>query len=235
MKIFIGMPCYDGNMKIETAFSLIQNISVLTKYGHDVVIEKVKGSPYIVTARNVLVKKFIESDCDCLVFVDCDLSFSRNAIKKLIESGKDVCVGAYPFKEDQRFFSVKPVTKEKKITAVEINGDLYIELVYGATGLMCIKRNVLERMIVEYNVLNYITRDGKLYSLFDTGHFNDIGEYSTEKPEWVGEDYNFCRRWRALGGKIWCYPNIDFEHIGNGHTSRGNYFKYITGNQHDSK
>jgi hypothetical protein len=230
MKIFIAIPSKDGNMRIETTFSLIQNIAMLMKFGHDVKVEKVVGSPYVVIARNALVKRFLESKYDLLVFVDCDLSFGQNAIQKLVESDKSICVGVYPFKEDARFYSAKPVVNEdKKIHTQTINNDLYVELMYGATGLMCIKRLVIESMVTAYNELKYVNRYGEQYSLFDTGHFDKKGEPSVDGNEWVGEDYLFCRRWRALKGEIWCYPNIDFEHIGNGHTARGNYLKYITG------
>lgn len=236
MKIFIGIPCYSGEMRIETSFSLIQNIVTLVKAGHDVKVERVVGSPYIAIARNALVKKFLDTDYDILVFVDCDLGFNANAIQKLVDSGKDVCLGAYPFKESDMFFSVKPVVNNKKqIASQTINNDLYIELMYGTTGLMSIKRCVLECMIVAYNELKYVNRHGEQYSLFDTGHFDSSGEYSTGVAEWIGEDYTFCRRWRSLKGEIWCYPNIDFEHIGNGNTARGNYYKYITGQNNDCK
>ena len=30
----------------------------------------------------------------------------------------------------------------------------------------------------------------------------------------LSEDYEFCRRWRALGGKVWVDPGIWLKHFG---------------------
>ena len=31
----------------------------------------------------------------------------------------------------------------------------------------------------------------------------------------LNEDVAFCRRWRDLGGQIWCDPDIDLHHHGS--------------------
>jgi hypothetical protein len=43
------------------------------------------------------------------------------------------------------------------------------------------------------------------YALFDTSLVNG---------GFCGEDYTFCDRWRATGGKIWVDPDIVLRHVG---------------------
>jgi len=40
------------------------------------------------------------------------------------------------------------------------------------------------------------------------------------------EDYEFCRKWRIMGGSCYILPEIDFEHIG-AHKYSGSFKKSV--------
>jgi hypothetical protein len=62
---------------------------------------------------------------------------------------------------------------------------------------MCIERDVFEQMSAAGIHRNEI---------FDTMRVGD---------EYLSEDYAFCRRWRALGGKVHVNTLSDLSHQGN--------------------
>jgi hypothetical protein len=46
-----------------------------------------------------------------------------------------------------------------------------------------------------------------LYALFDCMIEPETGHY-------LSEDYTFCKRWRAIGGKVWLNTKSSLIHIG---------------------
>jgi hypothetical protein len=85
-------------------------------------------------------------------------------------------------------------------------------------SLMLLKRTVFEQMIKAFPATRYTydfvsRREENLdcFALFDPLVAN--GEY-------LPEDYGFCYRWRALGGKIWLDTEGKINHVGM-HKFRG--------------
>ena len=77
-------------------------------------------------------------------------------------------------------------------------------------GFMRIRRDCLAALIGAYPGLRYVERaqpEGSrgLVALFDT---------SLADGAFWGEDYTFCDRWRAIGGRVWVDPEIRLKHIG---------------------
>lgn len=232
MKIFIAIPCYDGKVVEDCMLSVIKNIKTLERHGHDVVVRGMSGCCYIQSTRNTLVKWFLESDCDEMVFVDNDLGFDDNAMLNLIQSNELVCLGAYPYRNNSFGFPIKVVpdpSYELHTPLIkESNGKKLIELIYGPTGLMKISRSVFEKMILAHPEWEYMSAHGTLYSVFDTGRISE------NYKEYFGEDVAFCIRWRELGGHIYCYPNIHFRHHGM-MNANGNLYEYLIENKKASE
>lgn len=99
---------------------------------------------------------------------------------------------------------------------IKIEGDGVIEVTHAPTGCMLIKRNVFEQMIEAYpdtRITQETIVDGKLqkkphlYNLFDTYH-------DKETEHFLGEDFAFCRLWRKLNGKCYCYIMDYITHVG---------------------
>ena len=77
------------------------------------------------------------------------------------------------------------------------------------TGLMLIKREVLERMALAHPEKTYKPEPGSnrtITAFFDTA-IDARGQY-------LSEDYLFCQLWRAMGGKVWLCPWVRTSHTG---------------------
>lgn len=87
-----------------------------------------------------------------------------------------------------------------------------VEIAHAPTGFLCIKREVFYRMIASGQVAKIqamasVADDALpwLYDFFWTGVEDGI--------LW-SEDYGFCRKWRGMGGEVWCDPSIKLSHMG---------------------
>lgn len=221
--VFIAVPCYTGAVEARCAESIIDNLRCLEKNGYSVKLFFHAGCCYISQSRNICVDAFLKSGFTDLVFVDHDLGFDGDAIFKIMAYDRDIILGAYPYRNNSGGYplSVLPdpdykyhTPKVDKITGL-------IEIEQGPTGLMRIQRYVFEKMMKENPGWESICGEphGKLWTFFDTGML--MGD-----KRWWGEDTLFCQRWRKMGGRLWCYPNITFQHIGKT-ASDGNYHEML--------
>jgi hypothetical protein len=83
----------------------------------------------------------------------------------------------------------------------------FMQVDQAATGFMCIRRNVLEQMMEKYPEQQYIESDiPSLYTFFDC--------VIDESKKYLSEDFAFCEKWRAIGGKIWIDTTQPLTHCG---------------------
>jgi hypothetical protein len=168
----------------------------------------------------------LKSKAEFFIFIDADIHFSADSVIRLIKSGHDVSVAAYPKKVimwDQAENAVKTgdtrdlgrlssslVLNFKYARSSVENG--FTEVLDGPTGFMCIKREVIEKMYDHYKELMCVN-----------DHQNkDLDEYCAifdcmidpETRRYLSEDYAFCRRWQLMGGKIFADVTTILGHVG---------------------
>lgn len=161
----------------------------------------------VMQARNQILAEFRASDATDLIFIDSDIGWEVGGLLRLMSHNVPFVAGLYRRKEETVSYTVQfsdthAVTRNRETGLIEVTR-------VGA-GFLRLQRNAIERMIDAYPGLRYSpphalgeTKDR--YALFDT---------SLENGEFRGEDYTFCDRWRAIGGKIWADPEIVLHHIG---------------------
>ena len=197
------------------------------------------GNDALITrSRNTLVSSFLNnSTATHLLFIDADISFEPADVMRLIEADKDVVAGMYPIKAldwdmASRRSPLSTETDEESALqyvgtplpgdAAEWDGD-FVTASYAGTGMILIKRPVIEAMIAAYPHLQYgaihayprtrRTPDTQ-YALFECMIEPGTGLY-------LSEDYAFCHRWRDIGGKIWLDTTAKLTHTGP-HSFPGN-------------
>lgn len=207
--LYIGTPVYDQQVSTGYCTSLAMTIVACTKQRDKIHLSgpDFKGGPYIDCNRNWLVHRFLQSTADTLLFIDADVTWDENAVVRMYDSGMDFIGGAYPKKEDAENYPVK---------LLDNIADGLIEAKWLPGGFMMIRRKVFEAItdVPEYPEFGFGGEMMKAY--FQNVYYPGGG--------FVGEDVEFCNRWRKLGGKCWFMPDIDFEHQGPKQW-RGNYAK----------
>lgn len=172
-------------------------------------------------ARNELVKIFLDSGDEVLVFLDDDLSWNPQDLVKLVEKPDDIIGVAYRTKTSNHSY---PVTIN-----VDSDGDpIYrndgcVSCKYICAGMLKITRKAIEKIQKAYPEQQYCDfKDDKLVP----GYW-DLFPQGVSEGRFYGEDFGFCRLWGKIGGEIWIMPDVDINHHGRGTVFVGNYAKYL--------
>ncbi len=196
--LYLATPSYTSTVATGYVTSILMTAMACTKASIVLSGPDFKGGPYIEDNRNWLVHRFLKSDADTLIFLDDDITWDEAAVVKLYHSDHALCGGAYPKKQDDLTFTTKLLPNT--------HGEFH-EAAWLPGGFMLIRRGVFEQMRPHVPSHTDESFGGeRVYAYFQNAHYLPDGK--------VGEDVEFCNRWRALGGKVWCLPNIDFEHQG---------------------
>jgi hypothetical protein len=190
-----------GGLTSGTAISLFGAKEALLRHGISSDLTIFDGNCHVDDGRNRLVAEFLKTDADDLVFIDTDVRFDPEDLVRILLHDQDVVAGIYPLKQDQEEFPVHWLPN------AEIWADAagLIEVEGVSTGFLRIRRHVLEKLYAK--VPKFQVRQGKEICPL-------IFERSMEGLTRWGGDYEFCRKWRDMGGKIHVDPEMTFGHAG---------------------
>ena len=227
---------YGGNCKGVYADALINLIFQLSNRGHQVRYLKIYNESLITRGRNALVRQFLSTDDEALLFIDADHSFNVEHVVKMVESGVDLIGAIYPMKninwarvreavfrgeEDlasySGFFSAN---LKQGTTTIVFDKPLEVDNV--GTGMMFISRNVFEQMTPHCDTYANHGHDGvmdlddKVIEFFKT-EIDELGVL-------LSEDFYFCRQWQKLGNPVYAAPWVHITHAGE-YEFAGNFLK----------
>jgi hypothetical protein len=229
-KLFIATPCYGGMVTQRYMQCVCGFLLETASAGLPVQLELLGRESLITRGRNALVAKFLDDpETTHLMFIDADIGFEPRQVVRMLNFNKDVVAGMYPLKEiswdagaiarakrgeplehaSLRFVGVPLEGPEREIENGFVTGS------YAGAGFLLIKRAVFEKLKTNYPHLRYTaahttaspSRSSNQYAFFDCIIDEATGEY-------LSEDYAFCQRWRALGGKIWLDTQGTLAHVG---------------------
>jgi hypothetical protein len=228
--IFLATPCYGGVVTVGYFHSIVNLMMHGVANRLPITVETLANESLIPRARNSLVAKFLASpQATHLLFVDADIAFEPAHLTRLLALDADIAACMYPLK--QFFWDDAAVSRARAGElistaalryvgapctgdAAERNGD-FVSATYAGTGFMLIARRALARLVDAHPELHYSAAHVPagappeyLYALFDTCIDPATGHY-------LSEDYTFCARWRALGGKIWLDTSSALTHTGS--------------------
>jgi len=261
--IFIATPCYGGQIG-EPYFRSMMRLAILcNKYDIKYTISTLANESLITRGRNTLVSFFMENkDATHLFFIDADIEFNPEDLLRQVAYDKPIVVGAYPKKAinwDSIINAVRNPDLDENAQTIEGHSSNYVvnfdfvkdengnrtsqvqivdnlvKLKDAGTGFMCIKKEVIQKMMDAHPDLKYVNDinvDSKfepyMYALFDT-------MIDPESRRYLSEDYMFCRLWQQMGGDVYLDPRTALNHVGH-YTFRGNIRKLFTGeNKHNRK
>ena len=205
---------------------------------HGIILDTcfVGGDAFVAKARNGLVQSFIESwkseyPADMLLFIDDDQAWDEQAVLRAALDPHEIIAAAVPKKMDAA--AGEPQTFNNVMLDTDPDGKCFVEngllrATQIGSGFMAIKRGAIEKLIKAYPQ-RYAPGDGGLheahYNLFESKVIWDEKDPMVMGQFW-GEDLQFCKKWCALGEKIWLDPNVSMEHIGR-KTWTGNFLHFL--------
>lgn len=206
--IHFGIPCYGGQITEPCFTSFLRFILLASKVGLNWSLDTMVNESLVTRARNnLMAKMMLNEKATHFMFIDADIRFQPESIMQMLMTEKDVIGGLYPKKSlpISYVINVKPGTP--------IVNDIF-EVDTMGTGFMMFKRHVYEKLIEAHPETKYVDDVGLgkqfepfMYSIFDT-EIDERGHY-------LSEDWTFCRRWSALGGKIYAHSKVLLNHSGH--------------------
>lgn len=198
--------------------SLLNLQKVLFSNGHSMEFMYITNESLITRGRNEIVHTFMNSDCDYLLFIDGDHRFNPLGILKMIDEETDIICGIAPRKvinwnsvrdaskldfNELEFFTGEFVVE--LLEGAKLFIDKKFEIKHGGTGLMLISRNVFEKLKSKMNIYKS-----------DYGPHNTVEYFTTsvQDGKLLSEDYELCKNWRELEGKVYAVTYANLTHIG---------------------
>lgn len=224
--IYIATPMYGGMCSGFFARGLTDLVITLLQNGHEVHFQDVYNSSLITEARNFLTEDFLRKNYDYMLFIDADQGFNPMGVLKMIEEDEDVISGVVPLKlinwdgvlnaSRQGKVDLYNYTSAHNIVPLEgasVDPSKKIEVASAGTGLMLISRKVFEKMMPNTEQYKFgstpclnLQQGDPIYNFWNIETLGDVR---------YGEDVNFCRKWRELGGKIYTTFWPEATHIGH--------------------
>lgn len=180
--------------------------------GYDVELSMLTGYCHVDDGRNILVRQFLASGCDELMFIDADIGWYAEDLVRFVGHDRDVVAGTYPQKSDRGRFPCQ------FLDGLLHANDGLLEVMGVPTGFLKIKRRVLQ---VLHEQAQHYRADSD-----DAAMTAEIFEREVVGQDRLSGDLNFCRKWRELGGRVFVDPELRLEHVGE-KTWSGTFGSYL--------
>ena len=241
-KLFVATPMYGGMNHGLYMKSCLDLQTTMYRYGIEIKFSFLFNESLITRARNYLVDEFLRTDYTHMLFIDSDIHFNAQDVIALLALDKDVIGGPYPKKSMNWGNIAQAARSQPDLDPKELEnlvGEYVFNVVKGTqqfqvteplevmeigTGYMMVKRDVFDKMKVEYPTIKYkpdhvgqANFDGSRYihAYFDTVIDTKESIVGGGSDRYLSEDYMFCQMWRKMGGQIYLCPWMKTQHIGS--------------------
>lgn len=239
VRLLVATPLYDGAQG-DYLRSIIGLTGAAERAGVGCAFAWLSNNAAIDRARNALAAAFLQSDATHLVFIDGDIGFDpadvlglarrmagdpqlavigapcpkRRINWKLVAAASSKGLGAANPADLERFsgvFAIEPLQGQ-----ADFRIDAPLEVARVGTGLMAIRRDVIETLGQRHPDLRYapdpLDRESGLTGESIAALFQPLIDPDTRQL--LSEDYAFCRRVRDAGFRIWLAPWMRTTHTG---------------------
>lgn len=218
MRVALAIPTVTRPYQ-QTIDAVDASLPLLRAAGHTVGAVSEVGSAYISWARANMLRKALEWSSDAVVFIDHDLSWEPRDLLTLVETPGHVVGGTYRFKDDTGDYMGHVIPGDGGKPRARADGAVLMKDI--PAGFLKITPTTVKLIREAHPELCCDdTQRGERYV--------DLFHHGAHKGVWYGEDYAFCRRWREMGGQVWCVPDLSLTHHGaDGTAYPGNYHEYL--------
>jgi hypothetical protein len=196
--------------------------------------------PSINRARNMLAQIFLASDFTHMLFVDSDIDFSADDVYSMVSAmvahPECAILGGPVPKRSIAWANVEKASRAglgqgnpadlaryagdftfSFVDSVQSFAlDTIVELTRIGTGLMLIRRDVIETLCARHPELLYRpdADERRGYGLGEQVHALFQSMIEPETRHMLSDDYAFCRRARDAGFRVWLAPWVRTSHSG---------------------
>lgn len=230
--LFVATPAYGCMLTSQYLQCLIQTQLALGSVGVGMCIDLLGNESLITRARNLLTKRFLDSQATHLLFIDADISWTPEAIIRVLRKDEGVVTGVYP-KKYVDWNQVDQKLKEGSKEPVHMMGldyninvtdrELKLQNGFGkvmdaATGFMLIKREVVVSMYERYGSELFVVNDiiGQHQTIKDYVAVFDC-MIDPDNRRSLSEDFAFSRRLQKMGGHVHADLAMALGHTGGFH------------------
>ncbi len=206
-RVFVALPIY---WNVDPLFFQCF-LKFMKEHQCEIVVDIAIGDSAVGRCRNDLTRRFLESECTHMMFIDTDLVFSAAQVSRLLSHDVDLIGGFYPKKQEGPLNWVCNAIENPEYTESGL-----VTVKYMGTGFMLIKRRVFELMIQHYGPQISYVRDGDPTKTVehDFWHMGTY-QYKDGSRRYLSEDWWFCQKWLDLGGKVWADRHVILKHSGS--------------------
>lgn len=208
IRLLISTPNASGRYSRGYVKSLIKTILALTKYGAYVDWHDHAGSSDLPLARALLFASAYKTSFTHWLSIDDDMDYNFLDIVRMLKLNREFIAAAGPAKSDEPKFAMscmdafgRPIPPQGEPET----GVLHATHVGGAFVLL--NRTCMEKMVAGYPELEFLDNTGQsAWALYHPLIVN---------KRHVGEDFAFCERWRAIGGRVDVLTTVTLGHSGD--------------------
>lgn len=223
--LLICTPTHSGQVAKEYTKSLLELQRSLdaASISSEVLIEE---SSLLHSMRNMMASLLLSKpELSHILFIDADMGFLPDAVMRMIDANVDVIGAVYPYKKLPLQYQLddaepteslgewigKHIKYAARGTPQKYTDDIY-EFEAVGTGLMLISKHSLRTISRSDKMAEYKKGDG--FQWYYPSCYYGFFDFDTIDGFAVGEDYAFCLRWSAEGGKIYGLVSERIRHVG---------------------
>jgi len=206
MRTMIAVPCMD---MVHTYF-FASMLSLRKPEGTEVAVA---SCSLVYDARHLLAMKALNEGFDRVLWLDSDMNFQPDLMERLsadLEAGMDFVTALYFTRKNP----VKPCIYE------------LCRPIPAGKGTTIPKAEAFREIPKEPFEIEGC---GFGAVMMTTDVIRSAGPLPFFPTEGFGEDLTFCRKVRAAGGKIWCDPRIQADHVGMTLINESTWTKQLRG------
>lgn len=165
-------------------------------------------------SRNTLTQRFLDSASTHLMFIDADIVFKPDDIRKIkaqLEAGKEIVGGLYPFKQRQLGYVLNGIPGQ------DPGEDGLMKVRYLGTGFLAVARDVFYRMATAFPHIRYQSDENEGINQTNGGQLrilHDFWSVGVHEGRYLSEDWFFCERANQLGITVWAHTHVRVGHLG---------------------
>jgi hypothetical protein len=214
--VLIAVPAYQP-IEPATRGSIAATLADLQAHGIAATVLETSGDSLVTRGRHVLVHEFLCSTATHLLQWDADIECQDpTAVRKMLESGRNVVGGAYPFRDGSGGVVANLLEADLREQRISIDSNTNtIPVREVGTGFLLVARHVFidlqqqhPEMLYEADLKGY--QGAPFWALFDV-HLEPM---SNGRKRYASEDWRFCQLAREAGYEVAIYYPPKFRHWG---------------------